>query len=286
MYLRKFDPWENKFCTCLTKYSLNPYTGCSHGCIYCYSSSYIRDFFRCREKPNLIETLKREIKKIPNQTLISLSNTSDPYPPLELRRELTKKCLRIFIEHSMKVLIITKSDIVCRDIDLLKEMQSAVTMTITTLKYHKKLEPNAPSPLKRLKALEKLSKERIATGLRLDPIIPLINEDEIEEIIYLAKSAGIKHVTVSTFKPRWDSWERVNKIFPELKEKLKDLYLTKGQRIGNAYYLDTLTRENLITRVKAVCDSLSLTLSICRENLPNFKNAKSCDGSHLIRDKA
>ncbi|MCX7913046.1 MAG: radical SAM protein [Thermodesulfovibrionales bacterium] len=282
MHIRRFDPWQNKFCTCPTKYSLNPYTGCSHGCVYCYGSSYIKDFFKCREKNNLIENIKREIKKIHLQSVISLSNTSDPYPPMELDKRITRKCLEIFKEHGIKVLIITKSDIVCRDIDLLKDMEVAVTITITTLKYYEKIEPHAPTPFKRLTVLEKLSREGIQTGLRLDPIIPSINDDEIEQIINLAKSAGIRHVTASTFKPRWDSWKRLMNLFPERKDNLKDLYLIRGKKLGNSYYLDSSLRESIIAKVGELCSIFGLTFSTCRENLPKYGNSKSCDGSHLI----
>ncbi|MCX7987912.1 MAG: radical SAM protein [Thermodesulfovibrio sp.] len=282
MYIRRFDPWKNELCSCPTKYSLNPYTGCAHGCIYCYASCYIKDFFRCREKPRIIESLRKDIKKVPIGSLISLCNTSDPYPPMEKEKIITRRCLEIFKEYEMKVLIITKSDLVCRDIDLLKDMQTAVTITITTLKYHEKLEPYAPNPFNRLKALEKLNKEGIPTGLRLDPIIPMVNEEEIEEILQLASYTGVKHVTTSTFKPRWDSWKRLISVFPNLSNKLENLYLIKGQRIGNSYYLNSTLRENMISKIKEICISLSLSFSTCRENLPNYINSKSCDGSHLI----
>lgn len=283
MYLRRFDPWKNEFCTCPPKYSLNPYTGCAHGCIYCYASSYIKDFFRCREKPNLLESLRKEIKRIPPETIISLSNTSDPYPPIESEKGLTRECLKIFKEKDMRILIITKSDIVCRDLDLLKEMSIAVTFTITTLKHHKKLEPNAPNPFQRLKAIEKLSKESIPTGLRLDPIIPMINEEEIEKILISAKAVGIEHVTVSTFKPRWDSWKRLIERFPERREQFEDLYLRKGQKFGNSVYLSHQGRENIITKVRDICNSLNLTFATCRENLSHYNTSDSCDGSHLIK---
>ncbi len=283
MYLRLFDPWKNEFCTCPPKYSLNPYTGCAHGCIYCYASSYIKDFFRCREKPNLIAKLRKEIKRIPPETIISMSNTSDPYPPIESKKRLTRECLKLFRENDMRILIITKSDIVCRDIDLLKEMFTAVTFTITTFKHHKKIEPNAPNPFKRLKAIEKLSKESIPTGLRLDPIIPMINEEGMEEILISAKAVGITHVTVSTFKPRWDSWKRLIEIFPEKRKQLEDLYLRKGQKFGNSVYLSHQKRENIITKVRDICASLNLTFATCRENISEYNTSDSCDGSHLIK---
>ncbi|GAQ94457.1 DNA repair photolyase [Thermodesulfovibrio aggregans] len=286
MYLRPFDPWKSELCTCPPKYSLNPYTGCAHRCLYCYASSYIKDFFHLREKRALIKTLKREIKKIPEGSLISLSNTSDPYPPIEKDKEITRKCLEIFKEHNMRVLIITKSNIVLRDIDLLKEIPSSVTFTVTTFKYESSLEPNAPSSFERLKAAERVSKEGIPVGIRLDPIIPYINEDEIEKILKEAKNCGVRHITASTFKPRWDSWIKISKAFPEEAKKIKELYFRDGKKYSNSWYLPESLRKQLMLKVRKICDSLSLTFSSCREGFPELTNALSCDGSHLAQKKS
>ncbi|MCS7203580.1 MAG: radical SAM protein [Thermodesulfovibrio sp.] len=279
MYLREFDPWKSRLCSCPFKYSINPYTGCDHRCLYCYASSYIKDFFRCRPKPILIETLKRQIKKIPAGSLISLCNTSDPYPSLEKQLKLTREYLKVFVSSGMRILIITKSSIVTRDIDLLKDSASAVTITITTLKHYKKLEPKAPIPSERFKAAEFLSKEGIPVGLRVDPIIPFLNYDEIEEILKTAKNCGVKHVTSSTFKPRWDSLKRMKKGFPEIMSKLISLYRDK---VGNSWYLSVEIRKELMLRVRKICESLGLSFSCCREGFPELNTAASCDGSHLI----
>jgi len=285
MYLRSFDPWKSDLCTCPSKYSLNPYTGCSHRCIYCYASSYIKNFFNCRTKPNLLEDLKRQLKKIPKDSLISLSNTSDPYPPIEKELKITRKCLKIFKDFEMKVLIITKSDIVLRDIDLLKEMKSTVTLTITSLKFYQELEPNAPSPFIRLKAIEKLSKKGINTGLRIDPIILGINEVEIDKILILAKESGVRHIIASTFKPRWDSWKRFSRVFPEISKKLEELYFKEGSKISNSWYLPESIRKELILKVSQKCSEIGLSFSSCREGFPELNNSLSCDGSHLIEDR-
>lgn len=282
MYLRPFDPWKNQFCTCPPKFSLNPYTGCLHGCLYCYASSYIKDFHVLREKPDLIKRLKREIERIPSDSLISLSNTSDPYPSVEAQRKITRETLKIFRERGLRVLIITKSPLVTRDIDILKDMKCAVTITVTSLKHFRRLEPNAPSPFDRLKALETLSKNRIKTGLRFDPIIPFINQEEAEKVINQAKSTGVSHITASTFKPRWDSWKRILIAFPELRNDLESIYLREGERIGNSIYLKEDLRIKLLSQVRDICNSLGLTFATCRENLPDISNSQSCDGSHLI----
>ncbi|RLF44210.1 MAG: radical SAM protein, partial [Thermoplasmata archaeon] len=120
MLITPFDPWKSKLCTCPKKYSFSPYTGCSHACIYCYITSYIPNAFKVRLKKDLFRRLKKELHKV--DTFISMSNSSDPYVPEERDFKVTRKCLRIFKENKIKVLIITKSDIVARDVDLLKDM--------------------------------------------------------------------------------------------------------------------------------------------------------------------
>jgi DNA repair photolyase len=157
MLLTVFDPWKSELCTCPPKMTFNPYTGCDHGCLYCYASSYIPQFPNCRPKKNLISRLKKEATRLDGE-LISISNSSDPYPQLEQKTELTRKCLRILAENSCRLQIITKSDIVIRDIDILKQVPCVVSITILTMndRLSLKLEPGAPVSSRRLKAIETL----------------------------------------------------------------------------------------------------------------------------------
>ncbi len=127
--ITKFDPWQSKLCTCPFKLTFNPYTGCDHRCVYCYASSYIPKFFECKPKKDLTGRLEREAAKL-NGELISISNSSDPYPNLERELGLTRKCLEILTKQKCKIQIITKSDIVARDVDLLRKKPSMVSLTI------------------------------------------------------------------------------------------------------------------------------------------------------------
>ncbi len=278
--LSPFDPWKSKLCTCPPKLSFNPYTGCDHKCIYCYST-YIPRFYNARPKKNLIARLKRELRGIKEKTLISMSNSSDPYPPMEKEYELTRKAIDLFSKRNLKLLILTKSDIVVRDIDLLRNMSSAVSITITTFdnEIAEKIEPFAPNPMKRLKALKKLRNSGIPVILRLDPIIPFINDEGIEEV--LERANFVDHVVSSTLKLRFDSFSRLSKAFPELKGKFKELYFNRGTKMGNSWYLERKIRENLLSRVAKACEELNLSYAFCREGM-KFK-ARSCDGSHLLK---
>ncbi len=277
MVIRLFDPWRSELCTCPTKYSLNPYTGCGHACIYCYITSYIPRAFNPRPKKNLIKSLIKEKERLDKKIFVALSNSSDPYQPLEKELRLTRACLKILRE--FKKLIVTKSDLVVRDLDLLDN--ASVSITITTLDNNiaRKLEPNAPSPERRLKALEKLV-SKLKVSVRVDPIIPHIN-DEVEELIKELSNIGVSQVISSTFKPRWDSWKRFEAVFPNEAKKLKEFYFKKGKRYKNAYYLPKELRFKLMKKVRRTCDKYNLSFSTCREGF-KLNTARTCDGSHLI----
>jgi len=283
--IRSFDPWRSRLCTCPPKYSFDPYTGCAHKCIYCYASSYIRDFFNCRVKKNLIERVRRDLSKLPRGILISMSNSSDPYPPTESNLRLTRTCLELFKKHGVRLLIITKSDIVIRDIDLIKEMDAAVTMTVTTLNEElaRKLEPDAPKPSRRIDALKILAETRINVGLRLDPIIPYINDEDFHEIIREARYIGVKHLVSSTFKPRHDSWKRILEVFPEIREKLEELYMKNGVKIGRSMYMPRDFRFRLMKKVAVECRRYGIPFATCREGFRKLHTSLTCDGSHLIK---
>lgn len=282
--IRPFDPWGSACCTCPKKFSFDPYTGCGHKCVYCYATSYIQNFYFPRRKKDLLKRIMKDLEKIPENSIISISNSSDPYQPLEEKFKEFRECLKIFQNYHFRILIITKSDLVLRDIDLLKNLKCAVTITITTFQKEilKKLEPNAPSSEKRLEALRILTENKIPTGLRFDPIFPYLNDDEIEEIVKKAKKTKIKHIVASTFKPRFDSWKRFEKKFPKVAKKLKPIYFEKGKKIKNSWYLPENLRRELIEKVFLTCQKYQISFANCREGFLDLKSSLSCDGSHLI----
>ncbi|MBC7080894.1 MAG: radical SAM protein [Thermoplasmatales archaeon] len=266
-----FDPWKSKLCTCPKKYSFNPYTGCSHACIYCYISSYIKNPFKARVKKNVLRNLAKEVEKV--DTYISMANSGDAYTPEEEKIGITRKCLEIFKEKNIPVLIITKSDIVKRDIDILREMKASVSITITTLSIEKarKVEPNAPLPERRIKAIETLAEEGILCSVRIDPILPGFNDDEIEEIVE-SISPFVKHVVASTLKPRRDSFERLKGII--------EIEKYSWRRVGNSFYLPEKIRYFYLEKVEEACRRNNLSFGACREGYKFY--GKTCDGGHLI----
>ena len=279
-----FDPWRSKLCTCPPKLTFNPYTGCDHACVYCYASSYIPKFFNCKPKKDLIPRLKREAVKLKGE-IVSIANSSDPYPNLEAKTGLMRKCLEILSQQKCKIQIITKSNLVVRDIDLLRKMPSMVSLTITTDDDNiaKLIEPHAPSSSERLKAVGTLIETDVPTSVRIDPIIPFMN-DNPENLVKTLASMNVKHVTGSTYKVKLDNWQRFSTALPKTAEKLKPLYFEKGEKIGRYTYLPKDLRLKQMKTMGAMAEKYGMKFGTCREGLSHL-NTAVCDGSWLLKTR-
>ncbi|MEM2522085.1 MAG: radical SAM protein [Candidatus Bathyarchaeia archaeon] len=282
--LARFDPWRSRLCTCPPKLTFNPYTGCDHACVYCYASSYIPKFFACRPKKDVLPRLKQEAAKL-NGEIISIANSSDPYPTMEKEKCLTRRCLEILSRSNCRIQIITKSDLVVRDVDLLRKVPSTVALTITTDDDGLAgiLEPNAPPPSQRLKAIERLVEADIPTSVRIDPVIPCLNEN-LEGLIKKLASVGVKHVTCSTYKVKMDNWQRLSNALPEVAKKLKPLYFEKGERVGRCLYLPRELRLRLLENLALMAKKYGVKFGVCREGFKSL-NTATCDGSWLLKAK-
>ena len=184
------------------KYSLNPYFGCQHGCIYCYSRSVFRnrqvalDWGKfVKAKQNIPKVLAEELKRKPKGT-IGLSTVTDPYQPLESKLQLARKCLEVLSAHDFPVSIQTKSNLVLRDVDLIKPGKFDVGVTITTMNQGLagKIEPRSSRPDARAHALEEFASRGVETWIFLGPIIPEINDsrESIERVVEVARKTGSK----------------------------------------------------------------------------------------------
>ena len=188
--------------------SINPYRGCEHGCSYCYARpshafmglSAGLDFeSRLFAKTNAVELLQKELgAKDYEPATIALGANTDPYQPVERQYRLTREILKVLNECNHPVGIVTKSALVTRDIDILKPMAEKglvkVAVSITTLdhKLSRRMEPRAAAPGRRLQALELLSAAGIPTVAMTAPIIPAINDMEIEKLLGAAQAAGAR----------------------------------------------------------------------------------------------
>ena len=186
--------------------SINPYQGCEHGCIYCYarpSHAYLElspglDFeTRLFAKLNAAELLRREFARpaYQPQTIVLGANT-DPYQPIEHHYRLTRQLLEVMLAHRHPVGIITKSAMILRDLDLLTELAQEglcqVMVSVTTLNetLRRQLEPRASTGAGRLKVVERLARAGVPVGVLAAPMIPRLNEPELEQIIKSAAEAG------------------------------------------------------------------------------------------------
>ena len=186
--------------------SINPYRGCEHGCSYCYARpthanmglSPALDFeTQLFAKPNAAELLRAELSKNGYKpSTIALGSNTDPYQPIERRYRITRQILEVLAEFNHPVGIVTKSALVLRDLDILKPMAEKglvkVAISITTLdrKLSRALEPRASMPDKRLQTLQMLSDAGIPSAVMVAPIIPALNDHEIEAILGAVSVTG------------------------------------------------------------------------------------------------
>lgn len=286
MRLSRFRSPQRALCTCLPKYNLNPYLGrCEHACIYCYSVKF--PSFRGKTRPRLkllnnIESMARNTKpKLP----VMISDATDPYQPLEKHYEITRHCLKALVKHGFPLLILTKSDLVTRDIDILKSARCTVGITITTLdeEQAKMIEPSAPSPEKRLSALERLSKAGLRTFARIDPVIPTFNDHEemLEKLMGEIARAGAKQITASTLKPVRGFFASLAKIDPMLSKRLLSIY-NQGKCILGYRYLPFKIRRGIILKLYRIASKHEVAFASCREGLSQL-NTSLCDGSAELR---
>lgn len=186
--------------------SINPYKGCEHGCIYCYarpSHAYLNlspglDFeTKLFYKQHAAELLEQELRRPGYKPLpITIGANTDPYQPIERGLKVTRSILEVLQRFRHPLSIITKSHLVTRDADILGEMArdnlAVVMVSITTLdsELKRSLEPRAASPGSRLKAVETLTKAGVPVGVMTAPIIPMVNDAEMEHILEAAAAAG------------------------------------------------------------------------------------------------
>ncbi|MEM0338164.1 MAG: radical SAM protein [Ignisphaera sp.] len=290
--LKPFDPWRSPLCTCPMKWVFHPYTGCSHACLYCYAANYIPRHLNPRPKKDLLVFLERDLSKMPKDSLVELSTSSDPYTWPERERGLTRIALQKLLDAGMRVLITTKSNLVVRDIDLLQRYRDrvAVAITITTLddRIARIIEPGAPTSSERLEAVRILAANGISVIVRLDPIIPFINDsyENIKSVVDAVASAGAVQITSSTYKAKPIDFKKILNVVrmlygDRIANEFKYMYFGATANVVQGYrYLDERLRLSYMKIVKEISYNNGLVFATCREGFgalhtPGF----TCDGS-------
>lgn len=268
------------------KYYMNIYRGCMHGCIYCDSRSdcyHVDNFDQdISIKKNAIELLRKELSSKKEKGIIGFGSMSDAYIPLEKEYQMTRYALEVIKEFKYPVFILTKSNLVLKDLDLLMDINNdsyaTVAFTITCYKDElaKIIEPKAPLPSERFMAMKTLSDAGINVGIMLAPLLPFIedNEDNIKNIIEMGKKSGASFI-VPTFgvtlrdKQREYYYQKLDQYFPSIKDKYIKKYgnqyfcLVDNIKIKNYFYeiakqYDISTDMPTDKKIKNNCNQLSI----------------------------
>jgi DNA repair photolyase len=246
--------------------SLNPYRGCEHGCIYCYArptheylgfSSGLDFETKIMVKEDAPRLLREQLSSpgwVPK--VIALSGVTDPYQPVERRLELTRRCLEVLAEFRNPVTIVTKNNLVTRDVDLLAELATchavAVFISVTSLdtELRKILEPRTSPPAARLAAIGALAKAGIPTGVLVAPVIPGLTDHEIPAIVAAAAAAGAAFAAHTVLRlpysvaPLFEEW--LTRHLPDKKDKiLHRIRALRGGKLNNSEFGSRMTGEGI-----------------------------------------
>ena len=224
-------------------YNMNIYRGCSHGCIYCDSRSecYGDDTFgKVKVKRDALKLINNELRRKIKTGILATGSMSDPYNPLERELELTRAALRMASIYGFGASIATKSDLITRDIDVLREIKERspaickITITAADDKLSRVIEPGAPDSDARFGALANLADAGIFSGLLLMPVLPFITDspENILRIVERAAECGARFIYPAfgmTLRDRQRAYyyARLDEKFPGLREKYEKRYGTR-----------------------------------------------------------
>lgn len=255
------DPWFG------LKYTMNLYRGCQHQCIYCDSRSECYQIENFNQeilvKTNAVELLRAELPRKRVKGTIGTGSMNDPYMPLEAKLNLTGRSLQVIAHHQFPVHIITKSDLVLKDLETLLQINRvylAVSFTITTAddELGRKVEPGAPLVSQRFRAMEVLASHGILTGVTLMPVLPFIEDQEenITAIVTRAHDCGAAYILPAfgvTLRDRQRAYyyERLDHLFPGLRQKYE-------QRFGQKYSCSAPNASHLEAVLRELCDRYGL----------------------------
>jgi DNA repair photolyase len=248
-------------------YSMNIYRGCQHQCIYCDTRSTvynIGDLRNIRIKQNALELLEQKLRKLKIKGTIGTGSMNDPYMPLENEQCMIREALKIIARHNYPIHIITKSNLVLRDLDIIQKISTvyaAVSFTITTSddSLSKKIEPGAPLTSERLQAMRALSNMGIYSGAILTPVLPYITDSarNIEAIVQMVAAAGGSYVLgwmglTQRKGQREYFYNQLDRLFPGIRPKYEHLF-------GEEYNCPAPDAEKLYKLFNEACQLYSIS---------------------------
>lgn len=222
-------------------YSVNPYLGCQHSCVYCYArfmKKYRSHIERWGEfvdiKINMPQIISRELSKS-KRGLVLVSSVTDPYQPIEEKYELTRKTLQRLLIYNFPISILTKSALVARDVDILRnfsECEIGITITSLDEKVRMNFEPEASRIRERLDALKKINDGGLRTYIFLGPILPFFIEETLEDLASECKNVGVSRVLIDRLNLKYGNWEllkeMLGKKYPYLLPKYEEILFSKS----------------------------------------------------------
>jgi len=247
------------------RYNLNLYRGCNFGCIYCDSRSdvyQVKNFDEVCVKENISGLLEKELKSKQKTGIISMGAMSDPYNPFEKKEKATRRALELINQYKFGVNITTKSDLILRDIDLLKKINQhsevIISLTITTAddRLRALIEPKSVSTKRRFETLKILSDEGLYTGITLMPLIPFLNDslENVLDIVERGFKAGIQFIYAGFgVTQRAGQMEYMYNKFDEYFPGLKNKFIKEFK-----HNYSCGTRNNLYEPYKTRCKELEI----------------------------
>jgi len=233
----------------------------------------------------LLEQIEKMAEQTRHKLPVMMSDCTDPYQPLEAEHKITRKCAEILAEHGFPLLIVTKSNLVTRDVDIFRRTPTVVSVSITTPheEIARMIEPSAATPEKRLSALQKIVDEGITAVARIDPILPTINDNprDLEKLVSTLSDIGVKQVTMATMKHVRGFLPKLKQVDPEACKKLTQEYADGTWAVGYKY-LPQLKRKKTVETLRPIVLRHRLAFASCREGFPEY-NTALCDGTGCLR---
>ncbi len=294
------EPYGNRECTA-ERLLINPYNGCSHNCLFCYSHALGGYFTVFRERGVLTvfrDFDKRVAKQLDTLSVAScgyLSPVSDPFQPINERYELTEKILKVFVDRNIPVQVTTKGRISEKALGLLKKQEHAfgeVSLLTPDEEKRQHLMDGGASTDELVRNIERLANTDTFAVCRIDPVIPYVtdNQTDLDELVQSAVDAGARHIITSCLDiplmMKYDLYNELETRVGVAKKKFADLYT---ERMGGRLHAKLGYRRKLFRMLRALCDRNRVTMSLCMEFAsvqgkrvrglnPEFMSSHNCEG--------